>query len=79
MWYDLLWLCFSVASEVVGLLGEYLHGDLGQDLDGLKRGGSSLQHLQRTLNTVCQGLSRYELGAPSLPHRQSCMGNVMKI
>ncbi|XP_063046606.1 inositol polyphosphate phosphatase-like 1b [Engraulis encrasicolus] len=47
----------SVASEVVSLLGEYLHGDLGQDLESLKRGGSSLQHLQRTLNTVCHGLS----------------------
>ncbi|XP_076148622.1 inositol polyphosphate phosphatase-like 1b isoform X2 [Alosa pseudoharengus] len=47
----------SVASEVVSLLVEYLHGDLGQDLDALKRGGISLQHLQRTLSTVCHGLS----------------------
>lgn len=47
----------SVCVEVVSLLSEYLRGDVCVDVEGLRRGGTNLQHLQRTLISVCHGLN----------------------
>ncbi|XP_035388191.1 inositol polyphosphate phosphatase-like 1b isoform X2 [Electrophorus electricus] len=46
----------SVASEMVALLGEYLHGDVTLDLENLRTGGSGLHFLQRILATACHRL-----------------------
>lgn len=64
----------SMASEVVGLLTEYLRSELPQDLESLRRGGTGLRNLQRTLGTACEGLHRYRVSAilqPSLVHSVS--------
>ncbi|XP_030622256.1 inositol polyphosphate phosphatase-like 1b [Chanos chanos] len=46
----------SAASEMAGLLTEYLRGEIMLDLESLRKGGTSLHQLQRVLNTACQGL-----------------------
>ncbi|XP_066505879.1 inositol polyphosphate phosphatase-like 1b [Hoplias malabaricus] len=46
----------SVASEMVALLSEYLHGDVALDLESLKKGGSGLQSLRQLLSTACYRL-----------------------
>ncbi|XP_036403938.1 inositol polyphosphate phosphatase-like 1b [Megalops cyprinoides] len=57
----------SMASEVVGLLSEYLRNELPQDLEGLRRGGTGLRNLQRTLGVACEGLrSEIDLTLSSL-------------
>uniref|UniRef100_A0A8B9LKL8 phosphatidylinositol-3,4,5-trisphosphate 5-phosphatase n=1 Tax=Astyanax mexicanus TaxID=7994 RepID=A0A8B9LKL8_ASTMX len=49
-------LCNSVASEMVAMLSEYLHGDVTLDLESLRKGGSGLHFLQRVLSTTCHKL-----------------------
>ncbi|KAJ8351240.1 hypothetical protein SKAU_G00227160 [Synaphobranchus kaupii] len=57
----------SMASELVGLLSEYLRNELPQDLEGLRRGGTGLRNLQRTLGTACESLhSEIDLTLSSL-------------
>ncbi|XP_061090200.1 inositol polyphosphate phosphatase-like 1b isoform X1 [Conger conger] len=57
----------SVASELVGLLSEYLRSELPQDLERLRRGGTGLRILQRTLGTACESLhSEIDLTLSSL-------------
>ncbi|XP_022539992.2 inositol polyphosphate phosphatase-like 1b isoform X2 [Astyanax mexicanus] len=46
----------SVASEMVAMLSEYLHGDVTLDLESLRKGGSGLHFLQCVLSTTCHKL-----------------------
>ncbi|KAJ8255100.1 hypothetical protein GJAV_G00200920 [Gymnothorax javanicus] len=57
----------SNASELVGLLSEYLRSEFPQDLEGLRRGGMGLRNLQRTLSVACENLhSEIDLTLSSL-------------
>ncbi|XP_064185266.1 inositol polyphosphate phosphatase-like 1b [Anguilla rostrata] len=57
----------SMANELVGLLSEYLRSELPQDLEGLRKGGTGLRNLQRTLGTACESLhSEIDLTLSSL-------------
>uniref|UniRef100_A0A3B3R2H3 phosphatidylinositol-3,4,5-trisphosphate 5-phosphatase n=1 Tax=Paramormyrops kingsleyae TaxID=1676925 RepID=A0A3B3R2H3_9TELE len=63
----------SVASDMVALFSEYLRTELPQDMDSLRRGGTSLHSLQRILGSTCEGLRRYCIGChcsilPVVPH-----------
>nr|XP_023650754.1 phosphatidylinositol 3,4,5-trisphosphate 5-phosphatase 2B-like isoform X4 [Paramormyrops kingsleyae] len=57
----------SVASDMVALFSEYLRTELPQDMDSLRRGGTSLHSLQRILGSTCEGLrSEIDLTLSSL-------------
>ncbi|KAK2848965.1 hypothetical protein Q5P01_008799 [Channa striata] len=47
----------NTASEVIGLLNDYLFSELPLDIENVHKGGTTLCHLKRTLSTVCQGLN----------------------
>ncbi|XP_030002215.1 inositol polyphosphate phosphatase-like 1b [Sphaeramia orbicularis] len=47
----------SAASEVIGLLHDYLYSELPLDIENVRKGATSLCHLKRTLGTACQGLN----------------------
>ncbi|XP_056625457.1 inositol polyphosphate phosphatase-like 1b isoform X2 [Triplophysa dalaica] len=46
----------SVSCEIIPLLDEYLHGDVGTDLENVKRGASGLQHFHSVLSRLCDSL-----------------------
>uniref|UniRef100_W5NDH9 phosphatidylinositol-3,4,5-trisphosphate 5-phosphatase n=1 Tax=Lepisosteus oculatus TaxID=7918 RepID=W5NDH9_LEPOC len=57
----------SVSRDVIGPLSEYLRNEMLLDLDGLRKGGSSLLFFNRTLSSACQGLhSEIDLTLSSL-------------
>ncbi|XP_014857300.1 PREDICTED: phosphatidylinositol 3,4,5-trisphosphate 5-phosphatase 2B-like [Poecilia mexicana] len=47
----------NIAGEVIGLLNDYLFSDLRLDIENVHKGGTTLNHLKRTLATACQGLN----------------------
>uniref|UniRef100_A0A672ZQL9 phosphatidylinositol-3,4,5-trisphosphate 5-phosphatase n=1 Tax=Sphaeramia orbicularis TaxID=375764 RepID=A0A672ZQL9_9TELE len=53
----------SAASEVIGLLHDYLYSELPLDIENVRKGATSLCHLKRTLGTACQGLNRLKRDA----------------
>ncbi|MBN3297493.1 SHP2B phosphatase, partial [Amia calva] len=46
----------SMVGDVIGLLSDYLRSELLLDLEGVRKGGSSLRFLNRTLGSACKGL-----------------------
>ncbi|XP_057705930.1 inositol polyphosphate phosphatase-like 1b isoform X2 [Corythoichthys intestinalis] len=47
----------STASDVIGLLNDYLFSELPLDIENVHKGATSLCHLKRTLSVACQGLN----------------------
>ncbi|XP_077387269.1 inositol polyphosphate phosphatase-like 1b isoform X1 [Festucalex cinctus] len=47
----------STASDVIGLLNDYLFSQLPLDIENVHKGATSLSHLKRTLGVACQGLN----------------------
>ncbi|KAM9833080.1 inositol polyphosphate phosphatase-like 1b isoform X1 [Syngnathus typhle] len=47
----------STASDVIGLLNDYLFSQLPLDIQDVHKGATSLFHLKRTLGLACQGLN----------------------
>lgn len=53
-----IFLVYSTAGEVIGLLNDYLFSELPLDIENVHNGATTLFHLKRTLGTACQGLNR---------------------
>ncbi|XP_029367782.1 inositol polyphosphate phosphatase-like 1b isoform X1 [Echeneis naucrates] len=47
----------STASDVIGLLNDYLFSELPLDIENVHKGATTLCHLKRTLGIACQGLN----------------------
>ncbi|XP_028272722.1 inositol polyphosphate phosphatase-like 1b isoform X2 [Parambassis ranga] len=47
----------STASDVIGLLNDYLFSELPLDIENVHKGATTLCHLKRTLGAACQGLN----------------------